>query len=88
MAKRVTARESSTVFLRPIFPHRMPVGIEIRKNQMKIIDGRNPAVTSESWHSALTWFRTVLMMSQNPITKNPASIGKIANFFFISVVVG
>ena len=63
IANTVMPSETSTVFLRPIFPHSTPVGMDIRKNQMKIIDGRKPAVTSESAHSAFTWFITVPMMS-------------------------
>ena len=80
----MTPSETRTVFFRPIFPHSTPVGIEMRKNQMKIIDGRNPAVTSESEHSAFTWFITVPMMSLNPITKNPASIGRRARLLFMT----
>ena len=53
---------------------------------MNIIDGRKPAVTSESEHSAFTWFITVPMMSQKPITKNPASIGRRARFFFMALL--
>ena len=45
---------------------------------MKIIEGMKPAVTSDSPHSAFTWFITVPMMSQKPITKNPANIGSNA----------
>ena len=84
IANTVTPSETRTVFLRPIFPHRTPVGMEMRKNQTKIIDGRNPAVTSESAHSAFTWFITVPMMSLNPITKNPASIGRSARLLFMN----
>ena len=46
--------ETRTVFFLPILPHSTPVGMDIRKNQMNIIDGKKPAVTSESLHSAFT----------------------------------
>ena len=81
IAAAVTASETSTVLRRPHFPHTIPVGTDIRKNQMNIIDGRNPAMASLRPHSAFTWFITVPIMSENPITKNPPSMGSITLFF-------
>ena len=48
---------------------------------MKIIDGRNPAMASLRLHSTFTWFITVPMMSEKPITKNPARMGRMTYFF-------
>ena len=54
IAAAVTASETSTVLRRPHFPHTIPVGTDMRKNQMNIIDGRNPAMASLRPHSAFT----------------------------------
>ena len=81
MAAAVATSETSVMLRRPHFPHATPVGTEMRRNQMKIIDGRKPAIASLNAHSTFTWFITVPMMSENPITKNPARMGRMAYFF-------
>ena len=88
IAATVTASDTNTAFFRPILPDSTPVGSEMRKNHTKIIDGRNPAVTSSSAHSLFTWFTTGPTMSANPITKNPAIIGNSAAIphFFSAVM--
>ena len=50
----VTARESNTVFLRPILFISMPVGTLKMRNQKNTSDGKMLATESESWRSSFT----------------------------------
>ena len=64
------------MFFRPIFPQRIPVGIEMRRNQTKIMSGSTAAANAERRHSSSMRMSAVEMMSAKPITKKPKRIGR------------